>query len=486
MLVPSAALASGSIAELPTPSAQTNGEVDAIAVDGNIAYIGGVFTAVRPAGSPSGSGNVTRNHLAAINLTTGALLPWNPGASGDVRALAVSPDGSTIYVGGTFTTLGGASRTNVGAVTSGGTATSWNPGASAEVRALTIANSKLYAGGKFTNIAGTSRTRLAAFDLPGLGLDTSWRPSANNTVTSLVPAKDGSGRMFAGGYFTSIGGDAAQVSLAALDGASGSPTAWQDHPVDHVDALAVTASQVFAGEGGPGGKAQGFDQGTGARQWSAQFDGDVQAIAASGNLVYVGGHFVEYCIGGNGSGAPFVCDNPLSRGKLAAVAQSDGSIDDWNPQTNGSLGAYALATTSDGLAAGGQMTRYGLNLPSNQQVAQEGFAHFGPAGGGGGDTTPPSAPTNLAASSTGQTSVHLTWSPATDNVGVTGYKLVRNGTVMDVGNVTSYDDTGLSPGTPYTYTVRAYDAAGNTSGDSNTATATTDSGGGGGTVFSDD
>src|SRR5690242_3943415 len=61
-------------------------------------------------------------------------------------------------------------------------------------------------------------------------------------------------------------------------------------------------------------------------------------------------------------------------------------------------------------------------------------------GGGGGDTTPPSAPTNLAASSTGQTSVHLSWNAATDNVGVTGYKVLRGGSVVaTIGNVTSYD-----------------------------------------------
>jgi Concanavalin A-like lectin/glucanases superfamily/Fibronectin type III domain len=200
----------------------------------------------------------------------------------------------------------------------------------------------------------------------------------------------------------------------------------------------------------------------------------VQAITASGNLVYVGGHFVEYCVGGTGAGAPFVCDNPLSRGKLAAVAQSDGGIDDWNPDTNGSLGVFALAATSDGLAAGGQMTTYGLNLPSGQQVHQQGFAHFGPAGGGG-DSTPPDTPTGLTAAPTGQTSIHLTWDATTDNVGVTSYQVVRDGSVVaSLGNVTSYDDTGLQPGTLYSYTVRAKDAAGNTSYESDPATATTD------------
>jgi fibronectin type 3 domain-containing protein len=467
------AQASGGIAVLPTPTAQTNGEVDAIAVYGTTAYIGGTFTAVRPAGSPSGSGNVGRQDLAAIDLTTGDVLPWNPGANGDVRALTVSPDGSTIFAGGAFTSLGGVSRNRIGAVTSSGAVTPWNPGASGPVRALTIVNSKLYVGGEFTSIGGAGRSRLAAFDLPGGTLDTAWQPSANNWVTALVPALDGSDRIFAGGYFTSMNGDSSQQYLTALDTATGANTGWQDHPEsgDHVDALTATATQLFAAEGGPGGKAEGFDQSTGARQWTAQVDGDAQAIAASGSLVYVGGHFVNYCVGGTGSGAPYECTTPLARGKLLALVQADGSIDDWNPSTNGPLGVYALAICANGLCAGGQMTTYGLNLPQNEQVSQQGFAYFGAVA----DTTPPTPPQNLVVSPTGSTSVHLTWGPATDNVGVTNYRVYRDGApVQTIGDVTSYDDTGLQPSTSYTYTVTALDAAGNESQPSNSYPATTD------------
>jgi chitodextrinase len=90
------------------------------------------------------------------------------------------------------------------------------------------------------------------------------------------------------------------------------------------------------------------------------------------------------------------------------------------------------------------------------------------------DTVPPTAPATLTAGNVTTSSVDLTWAAATDNVGVTGYRVVRNGTVLP-GTVTAlaYTDTGLSPGTQYTYTVRAVDAAGNTSVDSPPATTTT-------------
>ena len=61
----------------PSPSWQANGRVVTIAVSGTTAYLGGKFTSMRPAGAPLGTGEVARNHVAAVDLTTGALLPWN-------------------------------------------------------------------------------------------------------------------------------------------------------------------------------------------------------------------------------------------------------------------------------------------------------------------------------------------------------------------------------------------------------------------------
>ena len=102
-------------------------------------------------------------------------------------------------------------------------------------------------------------------------------------------------------------------------------------------------------------------------------------------------------------------------------------------------------------------------------------------GSGGGDTTAPSAPTNLSGTATSSTSVDLTWTASTDNVGVTGYDVYRNGSLVKAGaSGTTYTDTGLTASTTYAYTVKAKDAAGNVSPASNTASVTTPAGGGGG------
>ena len=88
------------------------------------------------------------------------------------------------------------------------------------------------------------------------------------------------------------------------------------------------------------------------------------------------------------------------------------------------------------------------------------------------DAQAPTAPTGLQATSSGN-SVTLTWTASTDNVAVTGYDILRGGTVLgSVGAVTTFTDNTTNTGTTYTYAVRAKDAAGNTSAVSATASAT--------------
>ncbi|NML22386.1 T9SS type A sorting domain-containing protein [Pseudoflavitalea sp. G-6-1-2] len=95
--------------------------------------------------------------------------------------------------------------------------------------------------------------------------------------------------------------------------------------------------------------------------------------------------------------------------------------------------------------------------------------------GSGGDIIAPSAPTNLAASNITMNSVQLNWTASTDNVGVTGYDIYNGTTLAGSSTTTSYNVTGLTAATSYTFTVKAKDAAGNISAASNAVTATTSS-----------
>jgi len=92
---------------------------------------------------------------------------------------------------------------------------------------------------------------------------------------------------------------------------------------------------------------------------------------------------------------------------------------------------------------------------------------------GAADTTAPSAPTNLTASGTTQTTTNLSWTASTDNVGVTGYDVYQGATLKATVTTTTYAVTGLTAATAYTFSVKAKDAAGNVSASSNTVNVTT-------------
>lgn len=89
------------------------------------------------------------------------------------------------------------------------------------------------------------------------------------------------------------------------------------------------------------------------------------------------------------------------------------------------------------------------------------------------DTTPPSAPTGLTATAVSSTQINLSWTASTDNVAVTGYQIFRAGSQIGTSTTTTFNNTGLSPNTTYSYTVRAVDAAGNPSTQSQPASTTT-------------
>ena len=89
------------------------------------------------------------------------------------------------------------------------------------------------------------------------------------------------------------------------------------------------------------------------------------------------------------------------------------------------------------------------------------------------DTTLPSAPDDLLANSISQNKIKLTWTAATDNVGVTGYNIYRDNVLVATSSTNSFVNTGLTASTSYTFYIKAYDAAGNVSTSSNIITAKT-------------
>jgi hypothetical protein len=351
----------------PASSWQTNGQVDAIAVVGTKIFIGGKFTRVRPPGS-SATG-VVRNHLAAFDLHTGALMPWNPGANGTVTTFAVKPGGATIYIGGNFTSLHGKLRARIGAVaTDGGRLRTWHANANGRVEVLRATRTRVYAGGEFTTINGATRHRLAAIGTGTAGRLAAWSPNANAAVLTLRVSANGAG-VFIGGSFTAVNGHAHR-HLAKVSAATGALlTQFRAQPLYTVMGLVATRTTLYVGGAGSGGHVAALTPGTGAARWRDLTDGDVRTMALRSGVLYVGGHFNNFCQGGTGSGGPLVCTTPAARRKLLALNPLGGALLSWNPDANSVEGVFALAAEAAGVQAGGAFTVV-------HGVAQQGFARF--------------------------------------------------------------------------------------------------------------
>jgi len=158
-------LPSPALADVPTsarPMWQTNGIVRAILYHGGAVYIGGEFTSVRPPNNAPGVGEVRRNHIAAFNASTGALLPFRHDVNGTVQSLAISGGGTRIYAGGDFTRVDGPVRSHLaafdsstGALTNGHIDSHWFPntnGVPLGPRALATDGTRLGVGGDFTAV----------------------------------------------------------------------------------------------------------------------------------------------------------------------------------------------------------------------------------------------------------------------------------------------------------------------------------------------
>ncbi|MEM6396767.1 MAG: S8 family serine peptidase [Bacteroidota bacterium] len=123
-------------------------------------------------------------------------------------------------------------------------------------------------------------------------------------------------------------------------------------------------------------------------------------------------------------------------------------------------GSYSLVGGGSTLASGGA---FGFSETTNFCV-----------GGPGPDTQPPSTPTNLTAFNTTTTTTQLSWTASTDNVGVDGYNVYQASTLLGAVSSTGATINGLSPNTTYTFSVRAFDAAGNLSNPASVTVTTLD------------
>jgi hypothetical protein len=340
------------VSATPARGVSFDGLVYASAYVGSTVYVGGSFRNAIVDGRP-----VSRKRLAAVDARTGDLLPWAPAINGTVSALAAS--GSSLYISGKFTTVGGQPRAGLAGIhlTTGAVGplrhTVHGVGA-----ALATGAGRLYLGGALTAVDGSPVQNLAAFRLTDGALDTGFRGGADGPVKALTVAGP---RLYIGGAFRRLNGTAGTARLAALRLADGAvdPTFRPATPYD-TGALTVTPDRVYAGLAGPGGRVAAYRP-DGGLLWSTVMDGDVQAITYLNGAVYTGGHFTVACPQPSRTATTWCPATLRSQAKLAALDATTGWLLGWNPHSDGNWGVLTMsANTALGtIAVGGELTKIG-------------------------------------------------------------------------------------------------------------------------------
>ncbi len=509
---PAEAVISGNVLSgTDSPMWQTNNEVDAVVVSNGVVYAGGRFTAVRPPGAASGSNQTTRRYLAAFNATTGALVTsFNVPLDGRVRDLAVSPDGTKLYVAGSFNTVDNVQRRRLAAVNlpSGTVDTGFRADAGASVTAVEATSDTVYLGGDFGRVNGVTRGRFAAVDARTGDLDPDfaptlspgepsfWTPNPGSRTYAIKVPADGS-RVLIGGSFARVDG-VLTGGIASLDPQDGSLQPWAASTVQPINTnctgrvtdIALDADNAYVtGEGDPPGCYEGVYAarlGDGQLLWNSPCLGASQGIAVLDGVVYKGSHQHDcaYSAGGAFGGYVGGTDRGSFRHKnLEAHDVRDGSFVHWSPDvTSGGttqVGPHALAAGPNQLVVAGDFTRINGS-------PQQGLARFVQ----GGDTATPERPgVSYNGDPWPDVVPHLvarlpvTVQPTAANTltievpavhdadtGMLTYRFYRDNQNTPIATlqaesypwsrpVLRYDDTGLAPGSTHSYRVQASDGS---------------------------
>lgn len=473
-------------------------------------YVAGNFTTIN---------GVSRSRVALIGDASGSPTvdtTFVPGTiNGRITGLAYDSATAKVYISGQFTSVGGTGRAGV-ACLDGADASlqAWNPGiagGNADCRRIILGRHAtdtgfVYLCGEWTSCNGSTRAGLCAVVKTAATASPAvqtWAPDLTGTTASLLPhdvaiSPDGT-RLVVANAGSDVGADGNKGVCYQLVNSSGS--------------LARVNTRLW--------------------EVAAAGDGGDHNACAIDNQYAAFGHHGD----GSQSGSPGTNSKANHKIYLVNIADGSSTTWIPNPEPNSIQGTYSIRLYDDRLLVGHVWTRptqgmsrypragtggggggtgggsgwaqvYESRMPlggaakTNYGPGQQGrtlyhqtqqapgtstaisaptwgYGKYGAitlaltTSGGGGDTTPPTVPTSLVATATGSTTAHLAWNPSTDANGVAGYTIYRGGASVTTVVGTTFNDTGLNPGQTYSYTVDAFDAAGNHSAQSSASSITT-------------
>ena len=387
----------------PTPRTNTpripNGEIWDIEVVGSRVYIAGTFTSIT--NKVGNRATINQPRLAAYNIETGLIdTTFRPTFDGAVNAVEASPDGTKLYVGGTFHTVNGIERNKVarislttGAPVSGFTfplATN-NP-----VDSLAATNTTLYVGGKFSRINGVDMTGLVAVNGTTGAIDLSFDNQLSGgigvggtlTVQQLKLTHDDK-RLIVIHTGRKIDGQD-RLGVGIISTGTKQLLPWRTRLWDQYLPVVGGIQRIYAGDVAPNDEYFVVSSGSGGDRppisdtaiafpvqgqdfvepiWVSRAFDSVYSVAVTEKAVYIGGHFnwnesptanqpwpglenVGYGTGQGLSGYG-LGDQVVRRDHLGALDPATGTALEWNPGSNSFEGNKAMVATPRGLFVGG-------------------------------------------------------------------------------------------------------------------------------------
>lgn len=310
----------------PGRAVQLGAEVLAIAKARDNIMVAGAIDSI--AGVPCG-------YACMVGRYNGEPTAWDPKVNGFVWAAAATD--TTLYLGGTLNSLErGAGHLGIAAVDlSSGRLLPWDPHVDSGVLSLMTRGDRLFVGGGFTRFGQAARSGLASFRLPSMELE-DWAPGADWEVWCLGSRGD---VIYAGGPLISFIGGKTRRGIAALDANTGKATDWNPNVLTDVYTMMVTDSCVFIGGdffeagGQPRGNLAALDFATGAAlAWSPPVVGAVLSMARLDTTIFIGGLFSSVgglprrnfaAIGASGAVLPLIADTDQ---RVYALAVRDSAV----------------------------------------------------------------------------------------------------------------------------------------------------------------
>ena len=373
-------------------------ELRALARVGNRLFIGGFFHelidhSTAPPGNPY---EKPVAYLAELDAKTGkpaADWTWtsNAAPNASVAAMAISPDGRRLYIGGRFTQAGGGSATRLAALDlqTGLLDPTFNaPAPDSTVYSIWPHGDRVYIGGGFLKLGNTSFPGVAALNASDGSLVEGWTPppnyggsfvgqagdptqAAQGVVDAVAVTGDGQ-YLMVGGDFLHLGTRpeddprSQKSGLVALNASDGSLADWRPHnnrPVFDIE-LSHDKQLVLTAQGGGGGALVAHRPGQEERVFLTHVDGDALTLAVTDQRIYFGGHFDVVVPDPNEEclkhipvkcfpGAPHEAKSPVLQRHLAAFHHDGRPDETWTAQADTAEGPTVMLPGPDGLYVGG-------------------------------------------------------------------------------------------------------------------------------------